>query len=784
MADINGVTLQAGTAPTVIYTITYTKSRPNNNQMTYNFTISAALGSSGSFIHNGYALLCTMTVNGVSSQVRIKTVDGDNWDGTTPRLRYVSVTCPSTTGNTEQGVRFRVVSDGRLTLTSGVIDTSSYTVLSSPLLTTACGAPTSCSVSPVLAEGGVILSWSGASGGISNTISSYEIQYSESTDNFTWGAWMHLTTVSTTATSGSVATSPPSTRGNYRRFQVRTRGTAGASYYSGWKVSTNSVRRNTAPKAPTTAVASPAAYSDESITLTWSGASGGTSPVKGYQIARRTSTDNSTWSAWNVLTTLTLAASGGSYNPNVSRVPGTYTQFGIWTIDTFDVYSVEKISNSIFCDITACGAPTVCTVSATLSEGNVTLSWSGASGGAGNAITSYEIQYSDSTDNSDWGDWIALTTVSTSATSSILSVSPPSTRGNYRRFRIRTRGAAGESFYSDWTVSSNTVRRNTLPTPPTSFTATPTIYESANVTLSWSGTIPGTSAIKQYVIQRSTSTDGINWSAYEALTIVVSNATSGTYITSASQIAGTYTRYRISVTDTLDAVSGYVVSGNVKKNSPPTAPAIVCPVSGSSGYNTTPRFMITTGIEPDGQTQIVEVKIDAEAWVNSVDNPEMFSISGYLGNGVKTVYQAPALTIGTHTVTVRCLDSDIGSSSPEVVRTFTVLPSPFETITANETHVKATHIQTLRNAVNTIRSYYNLPSAVWNEDIVAGKTEVKNWPFHIMELRKAIESVITAIKSFASSSTFDIPPITWIPIGTGRPRADVMQQIQNLILML
>jgi hypothetical protein len=784
VADINGVTLQAGTAPTVIYTITYTKSRPNNNQMTYNFTISAALGSSGSFIHNGYALLCTMTVNGVSSQVRIKTVDGDNWDGTTPRLRYVSVTCPSTTGNTEQGLRFRVVSDGRLTLTSGVIDTSSYTVLSSPLLTTACGAPTSCSVSPVLAEGGVTLSWSGASGGISNTISSYEIQYSESTDNFTWGAWMHLTTVSTTATSGSVATSPPSTRGNYRRFQVRTRGTAGASYYSGWKVSTNSVRRNTAPKAPTTAVASPAAYSDESITLTWSGASGGTSPVKGYQIARRTSTDNSTWSAWNVLTTLTLAASGGSYNPNVSRVPGTYTQFGIWTIDTFDVYSVEKISNSIFCDITACGAPTVCTVSATLSEGNVTLSWSGASGGAGNAITSYEIQYSDSTDNSDWGDWIALTTVSTSATSSILSVSPSSTRGNYRRFGIRTRGAAGESFYSDWTVSSNTVRRNTLPTPPTSFTATPTIYESANVTLSWSGTIPGTSAIKQYVIQRSTSTDGINWSAYEALTIVVSNATSGTYITSASQIAGTYTRYRISVTDTLDAVSGYVVSGNVKKNSPPTAPAIVCPVSGSSGYNTTPRFMITTGIEPDGQTQIVEVKIDTGAWVNSVDNSEMFSVSGYLGNGVKTVYRAPTLTIGTHTVTVRCLDSDIGSSSPEVVRTFTVLPSPFETITANETYVKATHIQTLRNAVNTIRSYYNLPSAIWNEDIVAGKTAVKNWPFHIMELRKAIESVITAINSFASSPTFDIPPITWIPIGTGRPRADVMQQIQGLILML
>lgn len=784
MADIYGVTLQAGTGPSVFYTITYSKSRPNNSQMTYNFTISAALGSSGSFIHSGYALLCTMTVNGSSAQVRIKAADGDNWDGTTPRLRYVSVTCASTTGNTEQGVRFQVVLDGRLPLSSGVIDNSSYSVLSAPLLTTACGAPTTCSVSPILAEGGVTLSWGGASGGINNAITSYEIQYSESTDNFTWGAWIALTTVSTSAASGSVATSPPSTRGNYRRFQVRTRGAAGSAYYSGWKISTNSVRRNTAPSPAATAVASPAAYSDEIITLTWSGASGGTSPIKGYQIASRTSLDNSTWSAWNVLTTLTLAASGGSYNPTVSRTPGTYTQFGLWTIDTFDVYSIEKISNSIFCNITACGAPTACSVNATLAEGNVTLSWSGATGGAGNAITSYEIQYSDSPDNSAWGDWTALTIVSTSATNGSLSVSPPATRGNYRRFRIRTRGAAGASFYSDWTISGNSVRKNTLPTPPSSFTAAPAIYEINTVTLSWSGTVPGTSAIKQYVIQRATSTDGVNWSAYEALATVVSSATSGTYETNASPVAGTYTRYRISVTDALDAVSPYVVSGTVKKNSPPAAPVIGCPMNGSSIYNTMPRFMITTGTEPDGQTQIVQVKIDSGSWHSSVDDPEMFSTSGYLAGGTKTVYQAATLAVGKHTVTFRCLDSDIGSASPEVVRTFTVLPSPFAEITANGTHVQAGHILTLRAAVNTVRYFHCLSPAAWGEEIVAGKTTVKNWPFHIAELRRAIEPVITTVNDFDASPTFDIPPVTWLPIGTGRPRADVMQQIHDLILIM
>lgn len=785
MADINGVTLSAGSSPTVYYTITYTKSRLNNSQMTYNFRISAALSSSGSYIHNGYALLCTMTVNGSSSQVRIKAVDGDNWDGTTPRVRYVSVTCASTTGNQAQGVRFKVVSDGRLTLTSGVIDNSSYTVLSSALLTTVCGAPTACSVNTTLSEGNVTLSWSGASGGINNAISSYEIQYSDSSNNSTWGPWTALTTVKTTATSGSVSVSPPSTRGYYRRFQVRTRGAAGASYYSGWKISTNSVRKNTIPSPPITVSAFPATYSDETITLIWNGASGGTSAIKGYMIASRTSTDNSTWTAWSVLTSLTLSASGGSYNPTVARTPGTYTQFGVWTIDALDVYSSETISNSIYCNVTACGSPTSFSISPTIAEGTATLFWSGATGGAGNGITGYEIEYRDSTDNSTWGTWEALGVIGSSSASGSLTALPPTTRGDYRQFRIRTQGSAAAIYYSDWALTSNTLRKNVLPTPPSTFTAVPAIYETANITLTWSGTVQGTSTIKQYVIQKATSTDGTNWSSYETVTTIVSSTTSGTYTTSASQVAGTYTRYRISVTDTLNAISAYVTSNTVKKNSPPNAPMIDCPQSGSSTYNVKPRFMITMGTEPDGQTQILEVKIDSGVWLNSVDNPELFSTNGYLTSGVKTVFQAPTLTAGNHTVKFRSLDSDIHSPSTEVIRTITVLPSPFEPIIPNVTHVKAEHIQAIRNAINTARNYYGLPSVTWDRDIVAGKTTVKDWPLHIMEIRRVLFSPVTKINGFdPNSTTFDLPPGEWQPIGTGRPNANVMEQLHIVVFML
>lgn len=66
MADINNVTLYA---PDVSYTITYTKERPNNSQMTYHFSISAMMNPLAQ-LSGVYALLCTVTINGVASQTR------------------------------------------------------------------------------------------------------------------------------------------------------------------------------------------------------------------------------------------------------------------------------------------------------------------------------------------------------------------------------------------------------------------------------------------------------------------------------------------------------------------------------------------------------------------------------------------------------------------------------------------------------------------------------------------------------------------------------------------
>ncbi len=783
MADINGVVLSAGSSPTVNYTITYTKSRPNNSQMTYNFTISAALGSSGAYIHNGYALLCTMTVNGSSSQVRIKTVDGDNWDGTTPRLRYVTVTCASTTGNATQGVRFQVVSDGRLTLSSGVIDNSSYTVLSLALLTTAAGAPTACSVNQTVAEGNVTLSWSGASGGTNNAISSYEIQYSDSSNNSTWGSWTALTTVTTTATSGSVSVAPPTTRGNYRRFQVRTRGTAGASYYSGWKISTNSVRKNTPPQPAASVSAAPLIYSTEPVILTWSGASGGSSPIKGYMIASQTSTDNATWTAWAVLANFELSASSGSRVVAATDVSGTYTRYGLWTIDTLGVYSVEAISNSVLCAVSACTEPTAFAFSATIAESTVTLTWSGALGGAGNAITGYELESSESSDGTTWGDWNAVGIIGSASGSGSLTTAPSTVRGNYLRHRIRVQGAAGSAYFSPWKVTTNTVRKNILAMPPTAFTASPLIYAMPSATLTWSGTVAGTSTIKNYFIQQSTSTNNSTWGTWETVATVVSSATSGTYTATPSNIPGTFTRYRIAVTDVLNAVSSYVISNSIKKNTVPAALTIAAPKNASATYNTNPLYLIQVGADADGEEQTLFIYSTSGAWLNSVDHSEHFCKGGTFVEGDRAVFQDNTTAPGTYTI--RFESHDDYSSSVTVSRTITVLPSPFEEIIPNVTHVKVSHILAIRTAVNTVRNYYGMTAFSWSKSITASVTEVRDWVFHILEIRSALNPVIDLINNYnCDTSTFDVDAFGWIPLTAGRPKADVMTQIHELILCL
>ncbi len=644
-------------------------------------------------------------------------------------------------------------------------------------------APTACSLSSTLSEGNVTLSWSGAANGNGHSIASYEIQYSESSNNSSWGAWTALTTVTSTATSGSVSVAPSGTRGYYRRFQVRAIPSTGASYASAWRVSSNTLRRNTAPTAPTSFTINPTVYWHQDVTLSWSGAASGTSAISKYEIQYCTSTDNATWGSWVSLVTLTSSATSGSFVATPSQTAGTYTKYRIRATDTLSVSSGYKESSSILMAITACGAPTACSVNTTLTEGNVTLSWSGATSGSGNTISGYEVQYSDSVDNTTWDSWTALTVITSTASSGSLSVAPSSTRGTYRRFRVLTRGSAGASYYSSWKVSNNSVRKNVLPSPPTVFTALPELYEVNNVTLTWSGTKAGTSAIVNSFIQFSVSTNGGAWSAYEMLQTITGTATSGEMLVNPSDSKDVRTRYRIAVTDALGAVSSYKVSNIVSKLSPPAPPVVISPKAGSTIYNPHPRFLLRGGASYS-LAQAICVQVETGKWEDSARSPEHFSPSGYISEGGTVIYWNEEMDVGTKKVSFRAFAQNIEIPGDTISSTFTFAPLPEMQIVVSETKVQAAHTLTLRTAVNDVRNYYGMAAFPWGEQIVPKKTPIRNWTFHVLELRKAIDEIVEMISAFVPDSDF-LPVLPdWLPLSTTRPSAAVMHQILEVIGLL
>lgn len=110
-----------------------------------------------------------------------------------------------------------------------------------PIFYTVCGAPTSPSVSTTLSRGAVTLSWGAGSAGTNNSVTGYDVEQRESTDGSSWGSWATVSGSPVTGTSLDVT--PPDTVGNYYQYRVRTRGSAGSDYYSGWVTSINTLRR-------------------------------------------------------------------------------------------------------------------------------------------------------------------------------------------------------------------------------------------------------------------------------------------------------------------------------------------------------------------------------------------------------------------------------------------------------------------------------------------------------------------------------------------------------------
>lgn len=127
----------------------------------------------------------------------------------------------------------------------GSIDYTNYT---------ACSAPTAITASGIVTPSGTFtISWSGASGGTNNAISSYQIYWKVSSDGSapTTSSYTGTKNIASTSTSGSTSITLSSAQRGYKVVcGIVTRGSAGASYYSGIKTG-GSVKINLLPAKPT-----------------------------------------------------------------------------------------------------------------------------------------------------------------------------------------------------------------------------------------------------------------------------------------------------------------------------------------------------------------------------------------------------------------------------------------------------------------------------------------------------------------------------------------------------
>lgn len=343
--------------------------------------------------------------------------------------------------------------------------TFSFTVYV-PGIITSCGAPTSFSVnkSQAAPSSSLTLSWSGAKAGTANAIQRYYTEYTTNGGS-SWAATNPYNS-NTSSTSSSLNITLPATEGATYGFRVRTEGAAGSSYYSGYKAIYGVCTTYSRP----TMSACSASQSYGTYTITWGAATAGVNnAVSKYEIWYSYKTSSS--GSWSTRTHIAnVANTVRSYTWSGGTV-GYYYRFSVVALGTNYSYSATTDTWSAGYQkdyaYTACGAPSNLksnNTNPTIGQ-TITLSWTAGTAGTNNSVTGYELYYS-----MDSGSTYTLISSSIGSSTTSYSYTVPRTVGQIR-FRIRTKGSAGSSYYSGYNYSSSyqtiTIKQANAPTAGT-----------------------------------------------------------------------------------------------------------------------------------------------------------------------------------------------------------------------------------------------------------------------------------------------------------------------------
>ena len=414
-----------------------------------------------------------------------------------------------------------------VSLASVITATIEHAVISDPT------APTYVYTSSSTAAPGaqITLGWGGATSGDGASITGYLISRASSSS----GPYTSLYTVSSTQTYGATTVIAPTTNGAsyYYKVAVLAMGVDGvsrkatSSSYASVTCSYSSVTAPTSVKLSATNAAP-----GVSVTLSWSGASGGTNnDISCYGVYRATTAgaadDEYEFVAYTVNTYYAVTApteEGASYYYKV-KTCGTLSGYDS---NLSTAYAV------LTCTVSAVGAPTkVSLASANGSSkayvpagSSIPLYWSGATAGVNNSIVGYYV----------YQDGSLYATVDSTETTTWIGVPAPATAGTFYEYTVATRGSYSDSTAS---ASSATVFAYTDPTGPTSYgCSNDQPSADARITLWWSGAEPGGyNDITGYKVYRSTTEDGAKT---QVSSVTTTEASASCHVRAPATVGGTY----------------------------------------------------------------------------------------------------------------------------------------------------------------------------------------------------------------------------------------------------
>lgn len=320
---------------------------------------------------------------------------------------------------------------------------------------------------------------------------------------------------------------------------------------------------------------------------------------------------------------------------------------------------------------------------------------------------------------------------------------------------------------------------------PTSVNLSGLIVEYAP-TLSWSGASGGTNNdLAGFEIQYCDSNDGISYGSWQTLTTIYTTETSGSQMVPLPASRGIYRWIRIRTLGAAGINSPWVNAVPFKYNSAPGAPIFSYPQHNGTTFNKNHRFLITMGTEPDGHLMTLE---PVEGYP-----PFKASSPAPYHSGQRVVIQrsdaGQYTTEGDITMAVSARD-EYGISGNAAIRQMGAVRwsmwMGLSSFDPGSTRIMAEHITELRLYVQYLRQYYGLEFVDWTSgDVIAGTTPLSLWSTHIQEIREALNLLIQRVNSWDETAVdclVEVPE--WIPITGTQPRADVMQQICDVISSL